>query len=117
VRVAETFQADLSADGMIVTKMDGDRRGRGARSRRHGRADPLVGTGEGSKTLELPSRPMASRILGMGCLAVEKAEQALDEESARVLEARRRVHARGLSRNARDPQDGADGRLLRTVPV
>ena len=91
VRVAETFQKDLGADGVIVTKMDGDGRGGAALSIRAVTGAPIlfVGTGEGIEALERfhPDR-MASRILGMGDVLslVEKAEQALDEESARKLE-------------------------------
>jgi signal recognition particle subunit SRP54 len=91
VRVAESFQKELGIDGVVLTKMDGDGRGGAALSIRAVTGAPIlfVGTGEGIDALERfhPDR-MASRILGMGDVLslVEKAEQALDEDTARSLE-------------------------------
>ena len=71
--------------------LDGDARGGAALSVRQVTGAPIkyIGIGEKSSALE-PFHPdrMASRILGMGDVMslIEKAEQAIDEEQAQLLE-------------------------------
>jgi len=91
VNVAETFDAQLGIDGVVLTKMDGDARGGAALSLKKVTAKPIkfIGTGEKLDALEVfhPER-MASRILGMGDILtlVEKAQMNIDEKAARDLE-------------------------------
>jgi signal recognition particle subunit SRP54 len=88
LHVAEGFRDAVTLTGLILTKMDGDARGGAAISIRSVTGVPikLLSTGEGLDALEVynPSR-LASRILGMGDMLglIERAEQALDEQSAR----------------------------------
>lgn len=69
VNVAQSFDASLGLDGVIMTKLDGDARGGAALSIKAVTGCPLkfVGMGEKLEPLEVfhPDR-MASRILGMG---------------------------------------------------
>lgn len=69
VKVAETFNAELEIDGLVLTKMDGDTRGGAALSAKAVTGKPIkfVGMGEKLDAMEpfYPDR-MASRILGMG---------------------------------------------------
>ena len=91
VNVAESFNAQLGIDGMIMTKLDGDTRGGAALSVKAVTGKPIKFAGIGEKLSELeefhPDR-MASRILGMGDVLtlIEKAQSTFDEESARKLE-------------------------------
>lgn len=91
VNVAETFNQQLSIDGCILTKMDGDARGGAALSIRHVTQKPIkfIGVGEKMEALE-PFHPdrMASRILGMGDVVslVERAHATIDMEEAQKLE-------------------------------
>ncbi|HWR38656.1 MAG TPA: signal recognition particle protein [Patescibacteria group bacterium] len=91
VTVAESFNADLGLDGIILTKLDGDARGGAALSVKAVTGCPIkfAGTGEKMEALETfhPDR-MASRILGMGDVLtlIEKAESTLDLEKAREME-------------------------------
>ena len=79
------------ADGIIMTKMDGDSRGGAALSVKSVTGKPIkfMGTGEKYNALE-PFHPdrIASRILGMGDVMslIEQAENAFDEEESRKLE-------------------------------
>ncbi|MFZ5808696.1 MAG: signal recognition particle protein [Chloroflexota bacterium] len=88
VNVAKGFREVIPLTGLILTKMDGDARGGAAISIRSVTGVPIkfLGTGEGVEALEVydPSR-LASRILGMGDVIglIEKAEAALDEETAK----------------------------------
>ena len=97
VNVAESFNAQLGLDGVVMTKLDGDTRGGAALSVRHVTGTPLkyVGMGEKLEDLE-PFHPdrMASRILGMGDVLslIEKAEAAFDEANARELEKKMRTN-------------------------
>ena len=91
VNVAKSFNENLEITGVVITKLDGDARGGAALSIR-GVVDKTikyVGLGEKLTDLEVfhPDR-MASRILGMGDVLslIEKAESAINEESARELE-------------------------------
>lgn len=87
VTVAESFNEQLGADGIILTKLDGDARGGAALSVRSVTGKPIkyIGMGEKMEDLE-PFHPdrMASRILGMGDVLslIEKAQEAYDEKQA-----------------------------------
>ncbi len=88
LHIAEGFRDTVSLTGLIMTKMDGDARGGAAISIRSVTGVPIkfLGTGEGLDGLETydPNR-LASRILGMGDVIglIEKAEQAIDQKTAR----------------------------------
>ncbi len=91
VNVAKTFNEELGIDGVIVTKLDGDARGGATLSVKAVTNKPIkyICTGEKLTDIEVfhPDR-MASRILGMGDILslIEKAENAIDQESAKDLE-------------------------------
>lgn len=91
VNVAESFNASLGLDGVVMTKLDGDARGGAALSVKAVTGVPIkfVGLGEKLEALEpfYPDR-MASRILGMGDVLslVEKAQQTFDMEEAKKME-------------------------------
>ena len=95
VNVAQSFHEQLSVDGVILTKLDGDTRGGAALSVRAVTGKPIKYAGMGEKLSDLevfhPER-MASRILGMGDVLtlIEKAEQAFDEKKAAELEQKMR---------------------------
>ncbi len=88
VKIAEEFNNKLGLTGIVLSKLDGDARGGAALSIRAVTGCPikLVGVGEKVEDLEVfyPDR-MSSRILGMGDVLtiIEKAQEAIDEESAR----------------------------------
>lgn len=90
VNVAKTFDDEISFDGVIITKLDGDTRGGAALSIVSVTGKPIyyVGMGEKPENLEqfYPDR-MASRILGMGDVLtlIEKAQEAYDEEEAKKM--------------------------------
>ncbi|MGH7311211.1 MAG: signal recognition particle protein [Candidatus Rokuibacteriota bacterium] len=90
VTVADRFNQAVGIDAVVLTKMDGDSRGGAALSVRHviGRPIAFVGVGEKTEALE-PFHPdrVASRILGMGDVLslVEKAQEAVDQETAETL--------------------------------
>ena len=91
VNVAESFDAQLDIDGVILTKFDGDTRGGAALSVKYITGKPIKFVGVGEKFTDLePFHPdhMASRILGMADVMslIEKAEQAFDEKQAQELE-------------------------------
>ena len=87
VNIAKTFNEQLSIDGVILTKLDGDTRGGAALSVRAVTGKPIMYCGVGEKLSEFeefhPDR-MASRILGMGDILslIEKAESEIDEQKA-----------------------------------
>ena len=91
VNVAKTFEEKVGIDGVILTKLDGDTRGGAALSIRAVTGKPILFVGMGEKLEDLqqfyPER-MTSRILGLGDVLtlIEKAQNAVDEESARELE-------------------------------
>ncbi len=95
VRSAESFEAALGIDGVVLTKMDGDARGGAALSVREVTGRPIVFVAEGEKPSDLsafhPDRA-ASRILGMGDVLtlVERAQETVDREKALKLEERLR---------------------------
>jgi signal recognition particle subunit SRP54 len=87
VTVAESFNATLALDGVILTKLDGDARGGAALSVKEvvGKPIAFASTGEKIEDFDLfhPDR-LASRILGMGDVLtlIEKAEQVYEKEQA-----------------------------------
>ena len=91
VNIAEQFAEQIKTTGVVMTKLDGDARGGAALSVREVTGQPIkfIGLGERLQALEVfhPDR-MASRILGMGDVLglIEKAELAMDEEDAQLLE-------------------------------
>jgi signal recognition particle subunit SRP54 len=93
VNVALAFQERVAFDGVVLTKLDGDARGGAALSVKAvtGRPIKLMSVGEKLDQLEYfhPDR-MASRILGMGDVLtlVERAEQAVEEDEQKEMEAR-----------------------------
>src|ERR687892_451884 len=91
VTVAESFDATLALDGVILTKLDGDARGGAALSVKEVVGKPIAFASVGEKLDDFePFHPdrMASRILGMGDVLtlIEKAEAAFDEEEAAKAE-------------------------------
>ena len=91
VNTAKEFNDRLDFDGVVLTKLDGDTRGRAALSIRTVVTKPIkfVGTGEKMDAIDVfhPAR-MADRILGMGDIVslVERAQEQFDEEEARKLQ-------------------------------
>ena len=93
VNVAESFDQTLGLDGVIMTKLDGDSRGGAALSVKAVTNKPIKYVGMGEKVADLqPFHPerIASRILGMGDVLtlIEKAQQTIDENKAKELEAK-----------------------------
>ncbi len=91
VNVASSFHEQVSIDGVILTKCDGDTRGGAALSVKAVTGKPIFYAGMGEKLDELeqfyPQR-MASRILGMGDVLslIEKAENLdISEQEAERL--------------------------------
>lgn len=90
VNTAKAFNDRLNFDGVVLTKLDGDTRGGAALSIRRVVEKPIKFMSQGEKMDAIdrfyPDR-MASRILGMGDVVslVEKAQEAFDEEEARLL--------------------------------
>ncbi len=95
VTVAQSFNEQLELTGVILTKLDGDARGGAALSIRAvtGKPIKLIGLGEKLDALETfhPDR-MAQRILGMGDVLslIEKAQSAIDQDSAQAMQQRLR---------------------------
>ncbi len=93
VNVAESFDATLALDGVILTKLDGDARGGAALSVKEvvGKPIAFASTGEKVSDFDLfhPDR-LAGRILGMGDVLtlIEKAEQVYEKEEAEEAAAR-----------------------------
>ena len=93
VDIAKSFDEQLSLTGVILTKFDSDARGGAALSLRSITGKPILFIGTGEKTEDFePFHPdrIASRILGMGDIVslVEKAQETVDIEEARKLEAK-----------------------------
>jgi len=92
VNVAKTFSEQITLDGVLLTKIDGDARGGAALAIKAVTGVPIkfLSTGESLERLEA-FRPegLASRILGMGDVVglVEDFEAAVDEEEAAQAEA------------------------------
>ena len=91
VSVSTAFNDALDVTGVVLTKIDGDTRGGAALSIRSVIGKPIKFVGVGEKLTDLepfyPDR-MASRILGMGDVLtlIDKAQEAVDEETARKME-------------------------------
>lgn len=106
VNVAKAFNEQLSIDGVMLTKLDGDTRGGAAISVLAVTERPIkfVGTGEKLEDLEVfhPER-MASRILGMGDVLtlIERAQNEVDEKQALEM-------AKKLKENSFDMNDLLD---------
>ena len=87
VAVAQAFDATLSIDAVILSKLDGDARGGAALSVKHilGKPIAFAATGEKLDAFEQfhPDR-MASRILGMGDMLtlIEQAEKVFEKDKA-----------------------------------
>lgn len=87
VTVAQAFDATLSLDAVILSKLDGDARGGAALSVKHVLGKPIAfaATGEKLDAFEQfhPDR-MASRILGMGDMLtlIEQAEKVFEKDKA-----------------------------------
>lgn len=96
VNVAESFNAKLGVDGLILTKLDGDTRGGAALSVKAVTGKPIKFACIGEKLSDIeaffPDR-MASRILGMGDVLslIEKAQEAFDEKKALEMERKLRT--------------------------
>ena len=95
VKLGEAFAKEIGLDGVILTKVDGDARGGAALSLRlaTGQQIRFAGTGERPQDLEVfHAERMASRILGMGDVLtlIERAEQSVDQESAKEVESHMR---------------------------
>lgn len=93
VNVAEAFDGALGIDGVVMTKFDSDSRGGAALSVKAVTNKPIKYVGMGEKLNDLePFHPerIASRILGMGDVLtlIEKAQQGIDEQKAKELEAK-----------------------------
>jgi signal recognition particle subunit SRP54 len=93
VTVAESFDATLALDGVILTKLDGDARGGAALSVKEvvGKPIAFASTGEKLEDFDLfhPDR-LAGRILGMGDVLtlIEQAKEHFDEAEAEEAAAR-----------------------------
>ena len=91
VNAAEGFHGKVDLTGLIMSKMDGDARGGAALSITRVTGVPIkfMGMGERPDGLEAyhPDR-LASRILAMGDILtlIEKAQDAVDEKQAEVME-------------------------------
>lgn len=90
VNTAKAFDEQLSFDGVVLTKLDGDTRGGAALSIKTVVKKPIKFASTGEKLDALsPFHPdrMARRILGMGDVVslVEKAQSQFDEEQADQL--------------------------------
>ncbi len=95
VNVAEQFAEVAQFDGVVLSKLDGDARGGAALSVKAVTGKPILFASTGEKLGDFeafhPDR-MAQRILGMGDVLtfIEQAERTVDEDEAKVLEAKLR---------------------------
>src|ERR687898_90215 len=93
VTTAESFDATLALDGVVLTKLDGDARGGAALSVKEvvGKPIAFASTGEKVDDFDLfhPDR-LAGRILGMGDMLtlIEKAERVYEQDEAEAAAAR-----------------------------
>ena len=96
VKSAGEFNHRIGVSGVVLTKMDGDARGGAALSVVGVVGVPIafVGMGERTEDLEMfHAERLVSRMLGMGDVMslIERAEEALDEESRTKLEQKARL--------------------------
>ncbi len=102
VAVSTAFNDALDVTGVILTKIDGDTRGGAALSIRSVIGKPIKFVGVGEKLTDIepfyPDR-MASRILGMGDVLtlIDKAQEAVDEKTAREMERKFRENSFDLN--------------------
>ena len=84
------YEDRIGIDGVILTKLDGDTRGGTALSIRAVTGKPILYIGMGEKLEDLqqfyPDRMTSSLGMGDVLTLIEKAQTAVDEESARALE-------------------------------
>jgi len=125
VNLASSFNETLNIDGVVLTKLDGDTRGGSALSIKAvvGKPIKFIGVGEKLEDIELfhPER-LVSRILGMGDVVslVEKAQGAIDEDEARLLEEKLRKQEFDLEDFLKQLQNikklGPIGNILKMLP-
>lgn len=125
VNLAKSFNENLSVDGIILTKLDGDTRGGAALSIKAvvGKPIKFIGIGEKLDDIELfhPDR-LVSRILGMGDVVslVEKAQEAIDQDEAKSLEEKIRSQKFDLEDFLKQLQTikklGSLGSILKMIP-
>ena len=102
VSVSKAFNDALDVTGVVLTKIDGDTRGGAALSIRSVIGKPIKFVGVGERLTDLkpfyPDR-MASRILGMGDVLtlIDKAQEAVDEKTAREMERKFRENSFDLN--------------------
>jgi signal recognition particle subunit SRP54 len=96
VRSAGEFHARIGTTGVVLTKLDGDARGGAALSVVGVVGVPIAFAGVGERLQDLeafqPDR-LVSRLLGMGDVLslIERAEEAIDDESRERLEKKTRL--------------------------
>lgn len=125
VNVAASFSEQVGIDGIILTKMDGDTRGGAALSIKAVTGKPIkfISAGEKLDTLEpfYPDR-LAQRILGMGDVLtlIEKAQENVDLEQAKVMEAKMRRNELDLDDFLKNMQQikkmGPLSQLMKMIP-
>ncbi|MCE5196498.1 MAG: signal recognition particle protein [Negativicutes bacterium] len=125
VNVAGSFSDQIGIDGVILTKMDGDTRGGAALSIKTVTGKPIkfISSGEKMDTLEpfYPDR-LASRILGMGDVMtlIEKAQENVDLEQAKAMEAKLRKNELDLDDFLKNMQQikkmGPLSQLMKMIP-
>ncbi len=125
VNVAASFSEKVGLDGIILTKMDGDTRGGAALSIKSVTGKPIkfISAGEKLDTLEpfYPDR-LAQRILGMGDVLtlIEKAQENVDIEQAKAMEAKMRRNELDLDDFLKNMQQikkmGPLSQLMKMIP-
>lgn len=125
VNVAASFSEQVGIDGIILTKMDGDTRGGAALSIKAVTGKPIkfISAGEKLDTLE-PFHPdrLAQRILGMGDVLtlIEKAQENVDLEQAKTMEAKMRRNELDLDDFLKNMQQikkmGPISQLMKMIP-
>lgn len=125
VNVAASFSEKVGLDGIILTKMDGDTRGGAALSIKSVTGKPIkfISAGEKLDTLEpfYPDR-LAQRILGMGDVLtlIEKAQENVDMEQAKAMEAKMRRNELDLDDFLKNMQQikkmGPLSQLMKMIP-
>ena len=125
VNVAASFSEKVGLDGIILTKMDGDTRGGAALSIKSVTGKPIkfISAGEKLDTLEpfYPDR-LAQRILGMGNVLtlIEKAQENVDMEQAKAMEAKMRRNELDLDDFLKNMQQikkmGPLSQLMKLIP-
>ena len=125
VNVAASFSEQVGIDGIILTKMDGDTRGGAALSIKTVTGKPIkfISAGEKLDTLEpfYPDR-LAQRILGMGDVLtlIEKAQENVDLEQAKTMEAKMRRNELDLDDFLKNMQQikkmGPLSQLMKMIP-